>query len=63
MKSKKLNPLVIAFLQGAKWWEWYKENATMWQSDQKMAILKAQKLLKAGELGNLSNIIAEKESQ
>lgn len=26
--------LCHAFLAGAKWWEWEKTNATMWQSDQ-----------------------------
>lgn len=27
----------IAFVKGAKWWEWHKTNATMWQSDQALA--------------------------
>jgi hypothetical protein len=32
----------LAFLAGAKWWEWHKENATMWQSDQELAYAKAE---------------------
>jgi hypothetical protein len=26
-----------AFIEGAKWWEWHKTGATMWQSDQQAA--------------------------
>jgi hypothetical protein len=26
--------LLLAFVNGAKWWEWKKEGATMWQTDQ-----------------------------
>lgn len=29
--------LAWAFVQGAKWWEWYKTGATMWQADQARA--------------------------
>lgn len=25
--------LIIAFVQGAQWWEWKKSGATMWTSD------------------------------
>lgn len=32
-----LQDLRNAFVTGAKWWEWKKENATMWQSDQLLA--------------------------
>ena len=28
---------VRAFVDGAKWWEWEKEGATMWPSDQRKA--------------------------
>ena len=33
----KMSDLQRAFVQGAKWWEWQKTNATMWQSDQNLA--------------------------
>lgn len=50
-KEPKLDPLVIAFLQGAKWWECGTTNATMWQSDQKRAVEEAKKRLARGTLG------------
>jgi hypothetical protein len=48
-----VSPLFIAFVQGAKWWEWYKEGATMWQSDQQLAEKEALKREKNGTLGKL----------
>lgn len=32
-----------AFVAGAKWWEWHKTGATMWQSDQALAYAEGQK--------------------
>lgn len=43
--------LVVAFIQGAQWWEWHKEKATMWQSDQGLALQEALRRLKGGTLG------------
>ncbi|CAB4140634.1 hypothetical protein UFOVP398_59 [uncultured Caudovirales phage] len=43
--------LVIAFVQGAKWWEFEKTGATMWQSDQAIATVAARERLKRGALG------------
>ena len=31
-----------AFVEGAKWWEYHKEGATMWQSDQRLAEVAAE---------------------
>ena len=43
--------LMIAFIQGAKWWEWKKTGGTMWPSDEDVAGSEAAKLIKAGHLG------------
>jgi len=51
--------LVIAFVQGAKWWEWYKECATMWPSDRDLAEAAAQARLNDGTLGKKVNPTAE----
>lgn len=32
-----------AFVAGAKWWEWHSRNATMWQSDQRLAEQEAER--------------------
>lgn len=37
--------LIDAFVSGAKWWEWKKEGATMWQGDQREAEEAARKKL------------------
>lgn len=51
-KPKKLEtPLIIAFVQGARWWEYHKEGATMWQSDQRLAEGEALKRLENRTLG------------
>lgn len=39
-KTKEL--LQRAFVEGAKWWEWHTQGATMWQSDQHLAWERAQ---------------------
>ena len=36
-KIKYDDRLLIAFVQGAKWWEFEKTGATMWPSDQRKA--------------------------
>lgn len=36
------------FVDGAKWWEWHKEGATMWQSDQNDAGVEAEKRYPGG---------------
>lgn len=51
MKKQRTDPLIIAFLQGAKWWEFRKSNATMWQSDQALAVQKAIDMKAEGRLG------------
>jgi len=48
---EKIDPLVIAFLQGAKYWEYEKEKATMWQSDQTKVLQEGTERLKNGQLG------------
>jgi len=45
------NELIIAFIQGAKWWEYYKEDATMWQSDQDLAEAEALRRFENDTLG------------
>jgi len=44
--TKKLyrrEDLELAFVAGAKWWEWHKEHATMWPVDQDLALAEAQR--------------------
>ena len=53
MGRKIVNPLIVAFVQGAKWWEYHKESATMWQSDQRLAEEEAFKREQNGTLGKL----------
>ena len=36
-KSQCEKSLVIAFVQGASWWEYHKTKATMWMSDKNLA--------------------------
>jgi len=38
-----------AFVDGAKWWEFHKEGATMWQSDQRLAEEEAEKRYPGGK--------------
>lgn len=49
-----VSPLVIAFIQGAKWWEYQSTRFTMWQSDQSLAQTEALKKEKDKTLGKLS---------
>lgn len=51
-KPKKLETSpIVAFVQGARWWEYHKEGATMWQSDQRLAEEEALKRLENKTLG------------
>lgn len=43
--------LIIAFVQGAKWWEFHSTGGTMWQSDQSSANAEATRKANAGTLG------------
>ena len=45
--------LINAFVQGAKWWEYYKTKFTMWQSDQNLAWKAASEKQANGSLGRL----------
>ena len=43
--------LVIAFAQGAQWWEYHRTGATMWPSDRDQAEGEAETKLANGSLG------------
>ncbi len=43
--------LVVAFVQGAQWWEYKEKGATMWPSDRNLAEDEADKRAKNGTLG------------
>lgn len=45
------NALCVAFVHGARWWEWKLRGATMWQSDQDDAANAAQKRIDRCTLG------------
>jgi hypothetical protein len=47
--------LIIAFVQGAQWWEWDKEKATMWSSDRDRAETEARVRLSNETLGKSPN--------
>jgi len=47
--------LIIAFVQGAQWWEWNKQKATMWASDRDLAENEARARLKNATLGKSPN--------
>ena len=47
--------LIIAFTQGAQWWEHYKTGATMWASDRDIAEAEAETRTANGTLGKLPN--------
>lgn len=38
-----------AFVEGAKWWEYEKEGATMWPSDRRLAEVEAQRRFEQGD--------------
>jgi len=58
MHTLKVQPtndeLIIAFVQGARWWEHHKTGATMWSEDQKSAEMEASRLLDERKLGKLA---------
>lgn len=43
--------LIVAFVQGAKWWEYHQTGATMWASDQDQAEGHAEEMARNGTLG------------
>ena len=43
--------LLVAFLQGASWWEWETSGATMWGADQDRAWSEAARRAREGTLG------------
>lgn len=47
--------LIVAFVQGAKWWEHHKTGATMWASDQSKAEGHAEEMARNGTLGKSPN--------
>ena len=47
--------ILIAFVQGAAWWEYHQTKATMWQSDRRMAEEEAMRREENGTLGVLPN--------
>lgn len=47
--------LVVAFVQGAQWWEYHKTGATMWPSDRDVAEAKAECKALDGTLGKSPN--------
>ena len=51
--------LLVAFVQGAKWWEYQSTGATMWQSDAILAEEEASRKFKNGKLGKTYKEITE----
>lgn len=48
---KRLSKEELAFVEGAKWWEWKTTGATMWNSDRRDAEAEAVKRKANGTLG------------
>ena len=48
-----VSTLVIAFVQGAKWWEFRSVGGTMWHSDQEYAEKESLRRDEEGTLGKL----------
>ena len=46
---------IVAFVQGAMWWEYEKTGATMWPSDRDHAEAKAEYMAMTGTLGKSPN--------
>lgn len=55
ISAKSVSPLVVAFVQGARWWEWISSGATMWGSDVRRAEEAALIREKENTLGELPN--------
>lgn len=51
--NEQVSALIVAFVQGAKWWEYYKTEFTMWPSDRRLAEEEALKRKENGTLGKL----------
>ena len=51
VEPEQAGALEQAFIQGAAWWEWHKEGATMWQSDRALALEEAERRTENGSLG------------
>lgn len=47
--------LIVAFVQGAQWWEYHKTAATMWASDRDQAEGEAETRATNGTLGKSPN--------
>lgn len=47
--------LIVAFVQGAQWWEYHKTGATMWASDRDQAEGHAEEMARNGTLGKSPN--------
>ena len=47
--------LIVAFVQGAQWWEYHKTGATMWASDRDQAEGEAEVRAANGTLGKSPN--------
>ena len=45
------NELLIAFVQGAKWWEWYRTGGAMRRVDEDIACRQAEERLENRTLG------------
>jgi len=43
------NDLRRAFVDGAKWWEYHKGDATMWQRDRNLAEIEAERRWRASQ--------------
>jgi hypothetical protein len=54
--SATADELIIAFVQGAQWWEYQSRKATMWPSDRDIAELEAKCRASKGTLGKLPNV-------
>jgi len=53
--SETPDALIVAFVQGAKWWEYHQTGATMWASDQDQAEGHAEEMARNGTLGKSPN--------
>jgi hypothetical protein len=51
--------LIVAFVQGAQWWEFHKTGATMWASDRNNAERQAKTMANNGTLGKSPNYQGE----
>ena len=50
-KDHSDNELLAAFVQGAKWWEWYRTGGAMRRVDEDIACRQAEERLKNETLG------------